>query len=214
MTAEQHARSLFDVLPAEVRHLVILGGGCLRAFHDGTAIKDIDCFFRNQDDYHQVADVLSWTPGWVSEVAPNRVRNFRSPTGELVSLIGFSFGQAVDHLERFDFRCCGHVAVLVNERVVLASLPGAEEDCAERLLYVLNNNGTERTIRRIRHYVEDYGYSLHPDQLEQGDLFDDADEQPDGHLPQGVHTPPREPEYVLAARRRVRAIPITPHGYP
>ncbi len=36
MTAEQHARSLFDVLPAEVRHLVILGGGSLRAFYDGT----------------------------------------------------------------------------------------------------------------------------------------------------------------------------------
>ena len=56
---------------------------------------------------------------------------------------------------------------------------------------MLNNNGTERTIRRITHYVEDYGYTLHPDQPEQDELFEDDDFS--GHAPQGVHTPQKAP---------------------
>ncbi|MEN3032953.1 hypothetical protein, partial [Chromobacterium amazonense] len=97
MTAEQHARSLFDVLPAEVRHLVILGGGSLRAFYDGTEIKDIDCFFVSLASYTYVAAYLSGRNDWTSEAAPNGIRNFRSPEGHLVSLIGFEFGTPHEH---------------------------------------------------------------------------------------------------------------------
>lgn len=218
MTAEQHARSLFDVLPAEVRHLVILGGGSLRAFYDGTEIKDIDCFFKCSADYYYVSNVLDDMPGWTSEDAPTGIRNFRSPCGRLVSLIGFEFGTVDEHVRRFDLRCCAMAAVFLKkyDEVVVCYYDLAEvvRDCTEKLLFVLNNNGTERTIRRITHYVEDYGYTLHPDQPEQDELFEDDDFP--GHAPQGVHTPPKapEPEYILRARRRVRAIPVTNHGYP
>ncbi|MBH1671700.1 hypothetical protein I5U90_01350 [Stenotrophomonas maltophilia] len=216
MTAEQHARSLFDVLPAEVRHLVILGGGSLRAFYDGTEIKDIDCFFVSLASYTYVAAYLSGRSDWTSEAAPNGIRNFRSPEGHLVSLIGFEFGTPHEHCARFDLRCCAHVAIYEpsTDEVVVVSLEGAVADASEKLLFVLNNNGTERTIRRITHYVEDYGYTLHPDQPEQDELFEDDDFP--GHAPQGVHARPKapEPEYILRARRRVRAIPVTNHGYP
>lgn len=214
MTIEQHARTLFDVLPAQVRHLVVLGGGSLRAFYDGTDIKDIDCFFKSLGDFHRAAFELSTAPGWASEDAPNGIRNFRSPCGKLVSLIGFEFGTPDEHCARFDLRCCAHVAVCLGEQVYVVSYPDAIADAERKLLFVLNNNGTERTIRRITHYVEDYGYGLHPDQPEQDDLFEDDGDY--GYAPQGVHTPPKvpEPEYIIRARRRVRAIPVTNHGYP
>lgn len=216
MTLMQHALSLFAVLPESIRPEVILGGGCLRAHFDGTEIKDIDCFFRTHEDYLSVADILDDEEGWERADSPNGVTNFTSPSGHLVSLIGFEFGDALAHAERFDFRCCAHVAAYVSQTLTaVLSLPGAEDDAHNRLLYVLNNNGTERTLRRIQHYVEDYGYSLHPEQEvepEQGDLFDDID----GHMPQGVRPEPArlpEPEYLVAARRRVRSLPVTSHGY-
>lgn len=212
MTAEQHARSLFDVLPVQVRHLVVLGGGSLRAFYDGTAIKDLDCFFKSCADFYRASFELSAEPGWVSEDAPNGIKNFRSPCGKLVSLIGFEFGTPDEHCARFDLRCCAHVAVCLGEQVIVVSDPEAIADASAKLVFILNNNGTERTIRRITHYVEDYGYTLHPDQPEQ----DDAEDDYPGHAPQGVHIPPKapEPEYIVRARRRVRAIPVTNHGYP
>ncbi|WP_251274144.1 hypothetical protein, partial [Enterobacter hormaechei] len=86
-----------------------------------------------------------------------------------VSLIGFEFGTPHEHCARFDLRCCAHVAIYEpsTDEVVVVSLEGAVADASKKLLFVLNNNGTERTIRRITHYVEDYGYTLHPDQPEQ-----------------------------------------------
>lgn len=218
MNLMQHAVSLFALLPEAIRPEVILGGGCLRAHFDGTEIKDIDCFFRSREDFLKVADILDDEPGWERADSPNGVINFTAPSGHLVSLIGFEFGDALDHADRFDFRCCAHVAAYVSPTLVaVLSLPGAEDDARGRLLYVLNNNGTERTVRRIQHYVEDYGYALHPDQEvepEQGDLFED--DGIDGHMPQGVRPEPArlpEPEYIVAARRRVRSLPVTTHGY-
>lgn len=214
-TIEEHAKALLEPLPRVIRYTAILGGGALRAFYDGTPIHDVDLFFRSKVEYDAAVFELRII-GWAEEVSPNGVTNFRAPSGLLYSLIGFDFCAPLEQLSRFDFRCCQHIAGWISSAMdepVVLSAPGAAEEARCKLLYVVNNNGTERTLRRIRHYVEDYGYELHPGQEE----AEPEEDVPPGHLPQGVHdqqsVQPEDGGYIARALRRLARIPVTTRGY-
>lgn len=216
-TIVEHAKALLEPLPRAIRYTAILGGGALRAFYDGTPIHDVDLFFRSRAEYDAAVFELRRI-GWTAEVSPRGVTNFRSPSGLLYSLIGFGFGAPLEHLTRFDFRCCQHIAGWISsatDEPVVLSAPGAAEEARCKLLYVVNNNGTERTLRRIRHYVEDYGYELHPGQEEAEP--EEEEDVPPGHLPQGVHgqpsVPPEDGGLIARALRRLARIPVTTRGY-
>ncbi len=153
-------RAFFDELPASVAASAILAGGALRAFYDGSEVKDYDLFFRTNHDYC-LADLALAAAGWERVPNPNsNANNFRAPSGKLVNLVGFAFGTAAEQIERFDFRCCALSAWLSDSIVCTLNDPAAIDDAEEKLLVVRNNNGTERTMKRIAHYVEDYGYTV------------------------------------------------------
>jgi hypothetical protein len=69
---------------------------------------------------------------------------------------------------------------------------------------VLVCNGEERTERRIKHYIEDYGYTL---DLSVTDHLDIAQEPTDEDL-----TPPR-PVAVDQVKRYLRRLPVSCGGY-
>jgi len=218
MTLHAHARSLYLLFPEHWRSAIILGGGCLRAYYDKTPIKDIDCFFRCEEDYQAIVDAMDKTYGYVKIKGTHRCCEFWRTGGYIINLVGFVYGTPCEHLERFDFRCSQLVAWIDDEGILRTSCePSAPTDACEKLLHIQNNNGTERTLRRIRHYIEDYGYALHPAQtIEQEDAFEDEFSEFDAHRPQGVHpsdfreTPP---DWSRCARRRVAALPVQPFDY-
>jgi len=218
MSLHQHAASLYRHFPEWCRSLVILGGGCLRSYYDGTPIRDIDCFFRSEQAYDVMKNTLIRADGYALHKEHERYCEFRHPDGSILNLVGFVFGTSKEHLDRFDFRCCQFVAWLDEDGGLRTNYNlDAPNDAEDRLLYIQNNNGTERTLRRIQHYIEDYGYSLHPDQtVEQEDAFEDAfNPEIDAHKP-WVH--PSEykratPDVMRRARRRVVALPVQHYAY-
>jgi len=219
MSLRQHTQSLYNLFPETWRSSIILGGGCLRAYYDNTPIKDIDCFFRSEEDYRAVVRTIAYTPGYTSLRIHERYCEYRHPGGRVINLVGFVFGNPREHLERFDFRCCQFVAWYDDEgRLQTDYMLGAANDADAKLLYIQNNNGTERTLRRICHYIEDYGYLLHPDQtVEQEDAFEDAFDEFDAHRAQGVHPSAfkeAQPGRMRAARRRLAALPVQRYEYP
>jgi len=219
MYLKEHTANLFEMLPEGVRECAILGGGCMRSYYDDTPVKDIDCFFRDRDDYLACIVDFERSPRWRIHKDCERYCEFIDVKGRIVTLIGFVFGSPEEHLGRFDFRCCRFVAwydAIYRLKIDFAS--GAVTDASKKLLYIQNNNGTERTLRRIRHYVEDYGYRLHPAQtVEQEDAFEEAFDAFDAHRPQGVHPSDfkeASPLYMRIARRRVAALPVQHYPYP
>jgi len=221
MTLYHHAQSLYARFPSSLRPVIFLGGGCLRAYYDNTLIKDIDCFFNNEEDYAAVKEELERSRNHVLRKAGERYCEYTYlPDGTVINLVGFTFGSPREHLERFDFRCCQLIAWwgTHGNGVCAVYHPDAPDDARDKLLYIVNNNGTERTLRRIAHYVEDYGYTLHPAQtVEQADAFEDAFDPFDAHRLDGVKVPGRlvePPEWMMAARRRVAALPVQPCRYP
>jgi len=220
MALYQHAQNLYSQFPWGWRSAIILGGDCLRAYYDCTSIKDIDCFFRCKEDYEAIKDAMDEHDNYVLRKDNKRFCEYTYlPDGTVINLIGFVFGSPREHLDRFDFRCSQLIAWIDEEGVMRVEFaPGAYQDALHKYLYIQNNNGTERTLRRIRHYIEDYGYQLHPDQtVEQEDAFEDEFSAFDAHMPQGVHPSDfREasPEWGNRARRRVAALPVQRYPYP
>jgi len=200
MSLYQHAQSLYNLFPETWRSSIILGGGCLRAYYDNIPIKDIDCFFRSEEDYLTVVRTIAHTPGYTPLKIHERYCEYRHPGGRVINLVGFVFGHPDGHLHRFDFRCCQFVAWYDDEANLQTDcILEAPDDADARLLYIQNNNGTERTLRRIRHYIEDYGYLLHPDQtVEQEDAFEQE----------------AEPDWMRVARRRLAALTVQRYEYP
>lgn len=161
----------FNSLPASVRATAILAGGALRAIFDRTDVKDYDLFFRNREDYEDALSTLlglvdyTDASGWriEGELGSYGTAMLISPAGLQFNLIGFVFAEREEHLKLFDFRCCRIMLYQVGGVVYRHAEPGAIEDAIEKRLVVLSNNGEERTIRRIEHYINDYGYRL-PDE--------------------------------------------------
>lgn len=159
--AATYAASVFALLPAQFRQLAILGGGALRAQFDGTAVKDFDLFFRSEDDYLRAVASLRCCPAFSFVELRGRTAVFCDTAGREWNLIGFAFGSAAEHRARFDFRCCAMTVEYADEAPVFIIDDNAILDAMRKRLVVRNNNGTDRTLRRIEHYVNDYGYTLH-----------------------------------------------------
>lgn len=160
---QKYAEEVLAELPSVVRSLAILGGGALRAFFDGTVVKDYDLFFASNEDYETaIAEMFhSSTDGdWSYHGESGRTVEFKSPSGMTFNLIGFAFGTAEDHAEAFDFRCCQIVAWWnpIELLVDTYATEGAIEEATRRILTVVNNNGTDRTEERITRYSQVYGY--------------------------------------------------------
>ena len=157
-----HAKALFRLLPADVRSFAIIGGGALRCFFDKTPMADIDLLFRNEEAFQAAIKAFSETPGhyFIKHKGRSEVWGQTGSNVEF-NLIGFCFGTAQETIERFDFRCC-RMAAFYNENcgMEFVSDPHAVSDAVTKSLIVLVNNGTERTLMRIAHYVDDYGYVL------------------------------------------------------
>ena len=161
-TLRDYATSILWQLPPSIAHRVFLAGGALRAFLDGTTVKDYDLFFANREDYEAAVATMR-ALGWeeLPESYPGAPQ-FLSPKGLVFNLVGFAFLPLAEQLRRFDFRCCAIGAYIPKGHMdsQVTFLHGAFADCIERRLVLQSNNGTERERKRIRHYTEDYGYTV------------------------------------------------------
>lgn len=216
MQFENYVRGLFADLPLYLR-TGFIAGGALRAHFDGTPVKDIDVFFRTEAMFKDaVADALAdLTMDFVE--TRGRTYVFHHMSGREVNLIGFGFCSMEETIDRFDFRCCRMAACLLDDDHVLYAMDDdAAVDATKRRLVVLQNNGDARTERRIRHYIDDYGYSIdlsvtdHLDSEESefpdDQAADQADAHFDGHAP---YVPPEPPRVPLdePIRRYIRRVP-------
>jgi hypothetical protein len=155
-----HAAAILAVLPQEAREVAILAGGALRAYYDKTEIKDYDLFFRGVDDA-EAAERALLGAGWHWEDANTGGNSvWRSPCGKLFNLICFTFGTPEEHVNRFDFRCCQIAAWLDGGKLHMLRVSQASIDAKKKRLRLVNNNGTERTAKRIERYEQGYGYTL------------------------------------------------------
>lgn len=170
-----YAKALLMLLPTAVRGDVILAGGALRCFFDKTEQADVDLFFRSDEDFLRCLEVMHAHPGFRYDGCKGRSEVFiRVVDGIEFNLIGFAFGSPQETIERFDFRCCRMAAWMNgNGGLEFVSDPHAVSDAVIKALIVMVNNGTERTLRRIDHYVLDYGYKLDLDVVDH--LTEEAD---------------------------------------
>lgn len=156
-----YAKALLRLLPEEARSIAILAGGALRGYFDKTPLADIDLVFRSEEDFQRACEIFRSSTAYQFVKCKGRTEVFTDVDGTEVNLIGFAFGGAQETIERFDFRCC-RMAAWLNENggIEFVCDPHAVSDAVTKTLVVLLNNGTERTLRRIDHYVLDYGYRL------------------------------------------------------
>lgn len=179
----------------------------MRAQYDGTPIKDYDLFFRSVEDFDYCLMELYYATDWAYDPASHgRAPSFHSPCGKVFNLVGFAFEEPRAQLDGFDFRCNMIAGMLVGGVAHLTSRDSAIDDAEARILTVVNNNGTERTMRRVEKYVREYGYTVaHEDEQP---LDDEPAEAPSGHL---LSTP--EALGLRRARRRVMRLPVSSRGY-
>jgi len=184
--------AIFATLPDAVSSTAILGGGALRAFFDGSKVKDYDLFFRSKADF-DAALIEMQASEFFREEAGNHVLSplfVHIETGKEFNLIGFGLGTPEEQIARFDFRCCAIAAWKDENRVVrYVAAEGAIHDASHLLLNFVNNNGTDRTVRRATHYAEDYGYTV-----------------------DGIGA--TSPTFHTHVRTRVSRIPVSTGGYP
>lgn len=155
--------ALFNSLPQVFRDRAILAGGALRAFHDGTPVKDYDFFFRNAVDYNVCADELNSGVHQSSDPAPKTFHAMHE--GKLLNLIGFRFGTPEEIIAKFDFVCCMHAAwyhaAWYHPAGSLQVIHGEfSRYDAERKILMLNAYEARHIMeQREAHYVHDYGYT-------------------------------------------------------
>ena len=164
MSLRAHVAAVFAALPRFAAEVSILAGGSLRAYYDGTEVKDYDLFFRDRHDYRTAYTAME-IAGFEFLGTRGGSETWLSPCGKEFNLVSLAFGSPEEHVSRFDFRCCQMAAwIEVNSvgapmtQVIKAQR--AVYDCRKKRLRLVNNNGTERTAKRIEHYEADYGYAL------------------------------------------------------
>lgn len=209
-----YAKALFSAfLPPGIRQTGIVAGGALRAYFDKTETKDIDVFFRCEEDFLAAAAEMDRWDRYVRLPDAGRTTLYLDKQGDvMVNLIGFAYGDAWETIARFDFRCCRMAAWMVDGDVLMACDLAAVADATAKRLVVLINNGLARTERRVTHYVEDYGYHL--DLTVDDHLLSEEDaavqeEEPAGHAPTIAFA---VPTYVAQARPYLRRLPLHSAG--
>lgn len=149
--------AFFNSLPQVFRDRAILAGGALRAFHDGTPVKDWDFFFRNPVDY--VACISALDPAYeFPDVLPTTFRELHE--GKVLNLIGFRFGAPEEIIAKFDFVCCMHAAWYHPAGSLQVIHGEFSRYDAERKILMLNAYEARHIMeQREAHYVHDYGYT-------------------------------------------------------
>lgn len=158
MGLQSFAIEVLDELAAIGVRSAILAGGALRAQLDNTRVRDYDLFFRCEADYLRAERIMAAV--WARNIAPTGTHSFTAPSGREYNLIGFRFGTVEEVLDGFDFRCCQHAAFFIGPVIQFRSFDGAIDDALARRITVVGNNGTRRELKRIKKYVDDYGYTL------------------------------------------------------
>lgn len=182
----------FATLPDAVSATAIIGGGALRAFFDGSKVKDYDLFFRTKADFDAALIEMHASEFFHEDDSNHPMAPVFThiATGKVFNLIGFGLGTPEEQIARFDFRCCAIAAWKDENRVVrYVAAEGAIHDASHLLLNFVNNNGTDRTVRRATHYAEDYGYTV-----------------------EGIGA--ASPTFATHVRSRVSRIPVSTGGYP
>lgn len=210
LTIYGYAKALFALLPSFTRSTAMIAGGALRAYYDKTPVADVDLCFRSNEDYERALAEMHAHPAFRFTGTKGRTAVFKRGDGLEYNLVGFMPGTPQETIGRFDFRCCRMVAWLTTDGVLeFLAAPGAINDAVTKTLIVLLNNGTGRTIKRVTHYQDDYGYvldltadeHLEPAEPEQLDLF--ADEMREDAV-RAESTPSTETVRYLARVPRAR----------
>ncbi|WNH52450.1 hypothetical protein [Stenotrophomonas oahuensis] len=216
-TVTRYAKHLLAELPEAVRRTAILAGGALRAYYDKTKLADVDLCFQNREDF-DAAFVAMCSRDYTFMEWKGRSAVFkRNVDGMEFNLIGFMHGTPEDTIARFDFRCC-RMAAWYDADGGLRTLfgHGAVGDAVTKTLVILVNNGTPRTVKRINHYVQDYGYTLDvslEDHLEP-DRPEALDEiQDDLYDTDGPYLSPRAFVSTVTAYRYIARLPRVAGGY-
>lgn len=161
-TVTRYVKQLFAPLPEIVQRLGIVAGGAVRSFYDKTTLADVDLCFRSSTDFDRAFVAMIEHPDYVFQEWKGRSAVFKhTGNGMEFNLIGFMHGEPVDTIARFDFRCC-RMAAWFDADGGLRTLfgHGAVGDACTKTLVLMVNNGTSRTVKRINHYLVDYGYTL------------------------------------------------------
>jgi hypothetical protein len=203
---QRYAGEVLLSLPLGTENLAILGGGALRALFDRTEVKDYDLFFRTENDYVFAAAAFGISARFEELDSPAGTKQFRETrTGRLFNLIGFHFNSPEGHAAEFDFRCCQMVAWYDSAMEFHRHFEiGAVSDAKARLIVVENNNGEDRTLKRIEKYIAQYGYTVEVDTTDTHEDF-----PYEGLLLVGEVLTPHVTTDRPAIARRVRRIPVS-----
>jgi hypothetical protein len=152
-----------NALELMTQNAVVYGGAVRDALADLPLVGDLDIAAAPRD-VHTMQNSFLKNPKWISsQPLPSERRIGKSPTGvhlapmdgvtEFVTINGAtvqlmaSAGQGKSHLERalyvarsVDFVCCA--VVLLSDGRVFEALPGAYDDCRERILRVNESSDT------------------------------------------------------------------------
>jgi hypothetical protein len=219
MFLHQNLRPAVDMLkslPWWIRDNAILAGGALRAAFDGTEVKDYDLFFRSEEHFQFAVRILQQHMLYAEGADAGRTKLFVCvENGYQINLVGFAFGTPEETMARFDFRCCRMALYVDNLMPTFSAEPGAVEDAQTKTLNVLICNGEDRTVRRIEHYENDYGYTVVVPEVPSDDFdIDDplADIDDPRYVP-AAQPPVPKPDREVRVRRYIRTLPQHSGGY-
>ncbi|MCO5735943.1 hypothetical protein [Stenotrophomonas maltophilia] len=216
-TVTRYAKQLLAGLPEDVRRTAILAGGALRAYYDKTPLADVDLCFRSSADFDKAFVSMCCRDYDFREWKGRSAVFKRVSDGLEFNLIGFMHGDPAETIERFDFRCC-RMAAWYDADGGLRTLfgHGAVGDAVTKTLVILVNNGTPRTVKRINHYVQDYGYTLDTsleDHLEPERPEALAEVQDDLAENAGPYLSARDFVSTVSAYRYISRLPRVAGGY-
>lgn len=163
MTYDEYVLKIFAKIPTGAQRISILAGGALRAFYDGTKVKDYDLFFRDRGDFLRavLAFQQSTSPVWaVAQTGPKTYIAEHPLLGKF-NLVGFRFGTPREIIDSFDFTCCQFAAFRGHITNEIHTIQGHRShlDARQKILKLTNTQPLRVTEEREAHYMNDYGYT-------------------------------------------------------
>lgn len=161
MSPAQYALYLYNTLPAGVRPLAFIAGGCFRSLYDGTPVKDIDLFFASRADFN--AALRCFEASSIFTELPSGCGGcpiFTDGVNPPVNLVGFRFHATLRALVLdFDLTCITCGAAMTEPGVVETfALAEFHSDASNKRLRFNKVQNYCRAIRRLTRY-EGYGYT-------------------------------------------------------
>lgn len=85
-------------------HNGFIAGGCFKNIFNGEKIKDVDVFFKNQEDFISACSYFEENEDYVFSYENDNTKSFKNKnTGIRVELIRSSFGNSKETISKFDF---------------------------------------------------------------------------------------------------------------